>query len=138
MYAIHTNIQIEQAINDDLSLAVGYVGSAGRHLNVYRNINPINAVRHLADGRPVFGDDKLDPRFGWIVIAESTGTSRYDALAVQLRQRLSRGLQFSINYTLSRGVNDSPDGDREAIFLSDPTNRKADRGFSSADHAIHS
>ncbi len=133
MYAVHTNIQIEQAINDDLSLAVGYVGSAGRHLNVYRNINPINPVLHLADGRPVFGDDKLDPRFGWIVIAESTGTSRYDALAVQLRQRLSRGLQFSINYTLSRGVNDSPDGDREAIFLSDPTNRKADRGFSSAD-----
>jgi hypothetical protein len=133
MYAIHSNIQIEQAINDNLSLAVGYVGSAGRHLNVYRNTNPINPIRQLADGRPVFGDDKLDPRFGWIVIAESAGVSRYDALAVQLRQRLSHWIQFSLNYTLSRGVNDSPDGDREGIFLSDPTNRKTDRGFSSAD-----
>jgi hypothetical protein len=133
MYAIHTNIQIEQAINEDLSLALGYVGSAGRHLTVHRNINPINPVSYLADGRPVFGSDKLDRRFGRIIIAESTGGSRYDAFAVQLRQRFSRGIQFSINYTLSRGVNDSPDVHRDGAFLLDPTNRKADSGYSSAD-----
>lgn len=133
MYAIHTNVQVEQAINEDLSLAVGYVGSSGRHLNVYRNINPINPVRSLADGRPVFDSDKLYPDLGWIVIAESSGVSRYDSLAMQLRQRMSRGIQFSVNYTLSRAVNDAPDGDREAKFLSDPTNRNVDRGYSSAD-----
>lgn len=133
MYAIHSNIQLEQAITEDLSFAAGYVRSEGRHLNVYRNINPINPVRYLADGRPVFGDDRLDPRFGWIVIAESAGLAQYDALSLQLKQRLSRGLQFSINYTLSKGVNDAPDGDIEGIFLSDPTNRNLDKGYSSAD-----
>ena len=133
MYAIHSNIQIEQAITENMSFAAGYVHSAGRHINVYRNINPINPVRFLADGRPVFGNARLDPRFGRVVIAESDGVANYDALALQLKQRLSRGIQFSVNYTLSKAVNDSPDGDIEGLFLSDPTNRGLDRGFSSAD-----
>ncbi len=133
MYAIHSHIQLEQAITENMSFAVGYVHSAGRHLNVYRNINAINPVRFLADGRPVFGNDRLDPRFGTIVIAESDGVANYDALALQLKQRLSGGVQFSVNYTLSKAVNDTPDGDIEGLFLSDPTNRGLDRGFSSAD-----
>jgi hypothetical protein len=102
-------------------------------LNVYRNINPIYPERFLSDGRPVFGPGRLDPRFGWIVIAESAGVSNYDALALQLQQRLSRGIQFSIHYTLSKGINDAPDGDIEGTFLSDPTNRSRDKGYSSAD-----
>jgi len=133
MYAIHSHIQLDQAITDDLSFIVGYVRSAGRHLNVYRNINPINSVAQLADGRPVFGDDKFFPDLGWVVIAESAGSAQYDALALQLKQRLSRGVQFSVHYTLSRGINDAPDGDREGVFLSDPTNRSVDMGYSSAD-----
>lgn len=133
MYALHSNVQIEQALTADLSLAVGYVHSAGRHLNVYWNINPNDPVRYLADGRPVYGKARIDPRFGWIVIAESAGVASYDALSFQLKQRLSRGLQFSVNYTLSKAINDSPDGDIEGTFLSDPSYRGRDRGYSSAD-----
>ncbi len=132
-YAIHFNIQLEQAITENLSFAVGFVHSAGRHIPVYRNINPINPVRFLSDGRPVFGADRLDARFGTITIAESGGLSGYDALTLQLKQRFSRGLQFSLNYTLSKAINDTPDGDIEGLFLSDPTNRNLDKGFSSAD-----
>jgi len=133
MYAIHSNIQLEQAITENLSFAVGYVFSAGRKINVYRNINPTNTVGFLSDGRPIFGGERLDARFDWIVIAESGGNARYDALVLQLNRRLARGFQFSINYTLSRGINDAPDGDLEGIFLSDPSNRAVDKGFSSAD-----
>jgi hypothetical protein len=133
MYAVHSNIQLEQPITEDLSVALGYVYSAGRHINVYRNINPINPVRYLADGRPVFGDKRFDPRFNTIVIAESSGNARYDAFVLQLNQRLKRGIQFSANYTLSRGINDTPDGDLERIVQSDPSNRGFDKGYSSAD-----
>lgn len=133
MYAIHSNVQVEQAITNDLSFSAGYIRSAGRHINVYRNINPINPVRFLADGRPVFGADRLDPRFGWIVNAESAGVAGYDALTLQLMQRMTRGIQFSANYTLSKATNDAPDGDIEGTFLSDPTDRAFDRGNSSAD-----
>jgi hypothetical protein len=47
MYAIHSNIQLEKALTEDLSLAVGYVHSAGRHIPVYRSINPTKAIRFL-------------------------------------------------------------------------------------------
>ena len=133
MYAIHSNIQIEQAITENLSFAAGSVHSAGRQVPVYRNVNPINSVRFLSDGRPVFGTERLDARFGTITIAESGGVSGYDALTLQLKQRFSRGLQFSLNYTFSKAINDTPDGDIEGLFLSDPTNRNLDKGFSSAD-----
>jgi hypothetical protein len=132
-YAIQTNVQIEQALTENMSFAAGFVHSGGRHINVYRNINPIDIIGHLADGRPIFGSERLDSRFEDIVIAESTGVTQYDALALQLTQRLWRGIQFRANYTLSRAVNDTPDGDLEGLYLSDPTNRGFDKGYSSAD-----
>ena len=78
MYAIHTNIQLEQALTENLSFAVGYIHSGGRHIPVYSNINPINPIRFLADGRGVFNPTisaatRLDPRFNIIQRVESAG-----------------------------------------------------------------
>ena len=140
MYAIHSNIQLEQALTDDLSLAVGYVHSGGRHIPVHRSINAVNPIRFLADGRPVFGPERLDPRFNIIQLAESAGVSQYDALTVQLAKRFSKGIQFAANYTLSRAVDDAPeqnvtymDGNQLLRALSDPTNRALDKGYSYGD-----
>jgi hypothetical protein len=143
MYAIHSNVQLEQAITENLSLAVGYVHSAGRHIPVYRNINPINPVSFLADGRGVFSPTisaatRLDPRFDIIQMVESVGNSQYDALTLQLTKRFSRGLQFSANYTLSKATDDAPEqnlttGNIQDLVLSDPNNRRLDKGFSFAD-----
>ena len=137
MYAIHTNFQIEQAINENLSLAVGYVRSVGRHISVYRNINATNPIRFLADGRPVFSS-RLDARFNVIQMVEAAGNSNYDALTVQLTRRFSRGLQFSANYTLSKATDDAPEQNMvtasiQGLVLSDPTNRRLDKGNSFAD-----
>jgi hypothetical protein len=140
MYAIHSNIQFEQALTADLSFAVGYLHSGGRHIPVYRSINAIAPVRFLADGRPVFGPARFDPRFNIIQMAESVGVSQYDALTLQLTQRYSRGIQFSVSYTLSRAVDDAPeqnvtysDGNRFLRSLSDPTNRSLDKGYAYGD-----
>jgi hypothetical protein len=143
MYAIHSNIQFEQAITENLSLAVGYIHSGGRHIPVYRNINLIEPIRFLADGRPVFSTTisaatRLDPRFNVIQMVESVGVSQYDALTLQLTKRFSRGLQFSANYTLSKATDDAPEqnmttGNIQGLVLSDPTNRNLDIGYSFAD-----
>jgi hypothetical protein len=140
MYAFHSNIQLEQALTEDLSFAVGYLHSAGRHIPVYRSINAIDPDRFLADGRPVFGPARLDSRFNIIQMAESAGVSQYDAFTLQLSQRFSRGIQFAANYTLSRAVDDAPeqnvtysDGSRLLHALSDPTNRSLDKGYSFGD-----
>jgi hypothetical protein len=140
MYAVHSNVQLEQTLTGDLSFAVGYLHSGGRHIPVYRSINAIDPDRFLADGRPVFGSGRLDPRFNIIEMAESAGVSRYDALTLQLSQRFSQGIQFAAHYTLSKAVDDAPeqnvtysDGSRLLHALSDPTNRSLDKGYSYGD-----
>jgi hypothetical protein len=144
MYAIHSNAQLEQAITDNLSVSVGYLHSGGRHIPVYRNINPVGFVRFLADDRPVFGINRLDSRFKQILMAESAGVSRYDALTFQLAQRFSSGLQFSANYTFSKAIDDAPEQNvtyqggvggvtNTSLVLSDPTNRGTDKGYSYGD-----
>jgi len=143
MYALHSNIQLEQALTKNLSLAVGYIHSAGRHLPVYRSINSINPIRFLADGRPVYSRlpnplTRFDPRFNVIQMVEAAGVSQYDALTLQLTKRFSRGLQLSANYTLSKAEDDAPEqnlttGNIQGLVLSDPTNRSLDKGSSFAD-----
>ena len=150
MYAIHTNFQIEQAITENLSLAVGFVHSAGRHIPIYRQINCLPTGATLADGRPLFGiinpvtnvispcTNRIFPQFQNIQIVESVGVSNYNALTLQLTKRFSRGLQFSASYTLSKATDDAPEqnlttGNIQGLVLSDPTTRASDKGFSFAD-----
>jgi hypothetical protein len=148
MYAIHTNVQLEQALTEEMSLAVGFIHSAGRHLPIYRNINCLPVGGTLADSRPLFGTlagttitsctNRVFPQFQNIQMVESVGVSRYDALTVQLTKRFSRVLQFSSNYTFSKSTDDSPEqnmttGGIQGLVLSDPTNRAFDKGSSFAD-----
>lgn len=141
MYAIHTNVQIEQALSQNFALTLGYIRSAGRHIPVYRNINPINPVAFLADGRPQFNTavsaaTRLYPQFNNVLMAEAAGNSEYNAGTLSLTKRFSRGYQFSLNYTYSHSIDDAPEQNLVAVtsyVLSDPTNRARDRGNSVAD-----
>src|SRR4029453_4722006 len=103
-------------------------------------------LRFLADGRGVFSSTisaqyRLDPRFNIVQMAESAGNSQYDALTFQLTQRLSGGFQFTTHYTLSRAVDDAPEqnisyvavGTMGNLVLSDPYNRRLDKGYSFGD-----
>ncbi|MBP6002925.1 MAG: TonB-dependent receptor [Pyrinomonadaceae bacterium] len=143
MYATHANIQVEQAITSDLSVTAGFIHSSGRHIPLYRNINRINPLTTLADGRPIFSNTinattRFDPRFNNILLAESVGNSNYNALTLQLNKRFSNGYQFSANYTLSKSEDDAPEQNLVAtqvgnLVVQDPSNRKRDFGPSLAD-----
>lgn len=152
MYAMHYNVQLEQALSQDLSFTVGYIHSNGRHIPVYRNINCLPVSGTLADGRPIYGTftvnqttglvsiapctNRANPQFQNILQVESVGNSNYDAATFQLSKRLSQGYQFSVNYTLSRSVDDAPEQNLVAassLALSDPSNRNFDKGKSLAD-----
>ncbi len=154
MYAIHSNIQLEQAITENLSFAIGFIHSGGRHIPIYRNINCLPTGGTLADGRPFLGmrtinpttgavtilpcTNRIFPQFQNIQMVESVGVSQYDALTLQLAKRFSRGLQFSANYTLSKATDDAPEqntttGNIQGLVLLDPTNRRLDKGNSFAD-----
>ncbi|MEQ1762909.1 MAG: TonB-dependent receptor [Pyrinomonadaceae bacterium] len=142
LYAVHANIQLEQAISGNVSIAAGYFHSGGRHISAYRSINYI-PIRHLADGRPVFSQivnpaTRFDPRFNNILIAESAGTSSYDALTVQLIARNLKGVNISAHYTLSKATDDAPEQNiafpnGTNLFLANPLDRSFERGRSFTD-----
>ncbi|MCA1601158.1 MAG: hypothetical protein LC776_05795, partial [Acidobacteria bacterium] len=143
LFAFHTNAQVEQALSKNLSLTAGIIYSKGTHIPVYRNINPINPVSSLADGRPIFSSTisaatRLYPQFNNVLLAESVGNSNYTAGTISLNKRFWSGYQFSANYTYSHAIDDAPEQNLVAtqfsnLVLSDPTNRARDRGNSQAD-----
>jgi hypothetical protein len=78
------------------------------------------------------------PSWSNVFLAEAAGVSEYNALTLQLTKRFSRGLQFSVNYTLSKATDDAPEqnlstGAFQNLILTDPNNRRLDKGRSFAD-----
>ena len=131
------NVQYERAFGQNFYGSVGYTYVQGDLLPVIVNINPINPVSQLADGRPVFSstinaDTRLDPRFNQINVVQSLGDSTYNALMLQFGKRLSGGIQFDVNYTLGKGTDNAPLTTALSVQgddgVGDPTNLERDRG----------
>lgn len=131
------NVQFESSLGEQYYYSVGYTFVKGDLLPVVVNINPINPVRELADGRPVYNSaitsaTRLDPQFNQINTVQSVGDSTYNALITQFGKRLSNGIQFDLTYTLGKGTDNAPltsvlsvQGDDG---VSDPSNLERDRG----------
>ncbi|HEX4811015.1 MAG TPA: TonB-dependent receptor [Bryobacteraceae bacterium] len=136
-YAINSSIQITRQLFKNDSLTVGYVNTGGRNLEYLRNINLINPVSYLADGRPVYSSKvnattRLDPAVNNIALQDIGDNSSYNALIVNYAHRLSAGLTMNASYTWSHSIDDAPEANTYdgSIFVEDPTNRNRDRGNS--------
>jgi Carboxypeptidase regulatory-like domain/TonB dependent receptor len=127
-----TNAQVERALGTDMSIAVGYVNSTGRHLPVLIDVNLLPAGTALADGRPVFSATvnaatRVDPAFDHVNVFRSIAESKYHALTATFTKRMTHGWQAQATYTLAKGEDNAPltgtyvvgSGDDR---LSDPTN----------------
>src|SRR6185503_13053941 len=74
------NAQLERALGRDLTASIAVMYAKGSQLPVVTNINPINPVGTLADGRPIYNttanaQTRLDPRFNQILEVQSIGRS---------------------------------------------------------------
>jgi len=136
-YAINTSVQITRQLFQNDALTVGYVNTQGRNLEYLRNINLINPIGFLADGRPIYGPasaaTRLDPAFNNIALQDTGANSSYNALIVTYNHRLANGLTLNASYTWSHAISDAPEAnsyDQGSLFIEDPTNRNRDRGNS--------
>jgi hypothetical protein len=100
------------------------------------NINVINPIGTLADGRPIFSTatsaaTRMDPRFNAISVVQSNGLSTYKALTLQL-SRQARGFQFDVSYSYGKGIDNAPANGNLSFVSdgarSDPTNLNRDKG----------
>jgi hypothetical protein len=121
--AHHYTVTVEQQLARSAVLSVAYVGTIGRHLlrfttpnlgpsstlvpgafTVFQELVPVPEAigRVLPPARPVSGVGAIN-RF------ETTATSRYDSLQLQVRGRFHGYLQYQGAYTLSKALDDVSD-----------------------------
>ncbi len=136
-YVINSSIQITRQLTRNDALTVGYANGGGRNLEYLRNMNLINPVRYLADGRPVYGPASAatcaNPAYNNIALQDIGGNSSYNALIVNYRRQLAQGLLINASYTWSHSIDDVPEAnsyDQGTFFITDTINRRFDRGNS--------
>ncbi len=137
-YAINSSLQLERQLFKNDKVTIGYVNTNGRNLEYLRNLNLINPIAFVADGRPVYSTarnaaTRLDPLFNNIALQDIGANSSYNALILSYQRRLSAGLEVFGSYTWSHSISDAPEAnsyDQGSLFIEDPTNRRRDRGNS--------
>lgn len=120
------NVQVQRQLTEDTVIDVGYVGTRGRNLATYYNLN-----RQLL-GQP--NGTRLFPNLGDVNVRDDNGHSRYDSLQVQLERRFTRGFQYIASYTLSKAKDNSPGAfDSVGYRPQDPQNIELEYGNSNLD-----
>jgi hypothetical protein len=107
------NVQYERALGRDFTVSVSGMYARGNQLPVVTNINPINPIGALGDGRPIYSPTanaatRLDPRFNQILEVQSIGRSTFKAMTVSASKRYSKGLSMNVQYSLGKGLDNTP------------------------------
>ena len=91
-YTLEWNVAVEQALGQQQSLTVSYVGAAGRRLLQTAYVISPNSS------------------FGSVNLVGNAATSDYGALQAQFQRRLSHGLQALTSYTWSHSIDTASAG----------------------------
>ena len=114
-YVQQGRLGYERELGKNMSFAATYMFFKGVHLSRTRDINlPAPTLVTFTDGSssfsvPRFLGARPVPGYARINLFESTGNSRYHALALQLQRRFAKGWQFLATYTFSKSKDDRPD-----------------------------
>jgi hypothetical protein len=126
-YSTQWNFFIQRQLQDDLTVDIGYVGSASRKQIGY---SPFNNA--LTPGPGAIQSRRLLPNFGDLDGGSNQFAGSYNALQATLKKRFSRSLQFNLNYTWQKAL-DNQSSLAENQKTQDPFNRRLDWSRSSWD-----
>ena len=122
-YVQNFNLNIQHQLSRNVVLQVGYVGSQGRKLFRYRDINqPVNPA--ISTARP-FDNGPFAPSGGtffYVNQLETTASSSYNALQTSLTVRQRRGFSAQFNYTWSHSIDNASDGQDYVANATQPDN----------------
>jgi outer membrane receptor protein involved in Fe transport len=97
------NIQYQRQLTDDTALSIAYVGTRGRNLSLYYNLN--GNIREVGTNVPCPNGRTTAPCYsngGRVNVRDDNGKSQYDSLQVQLNRRFSNSWQYRVAYTYSK------------------------------------
>src|SRR5262249_34349763 len=101
-YQMQSNLGWSHEVNSNTVITADYVNSLGRDLNFRPRVNQRifgTTIRRISALLPT----ALNPNANSNRPAASLGQSRYDAVILSVRRRLSNGIDFNAAYTLQRG-----------------------------------
>jgi hypothetical protein len=100
------SLRVDQSVASNTLLSVGYVGERGYHLLATTDAN--TAIPTTLNGQAYFApkSPRANPSLSNARYEVSSGYSNYNALQADLTQRFAHGLQFRVNYTFSKSLDD--------------------------------
>ena len=107
------NVNLQQQVGPHGVFQIGYVGSQGRNLFRFRDINQATAT-----------SPSPFPNYEYINQFESSASSRYNALQTSLKLTAWHGLTSTMNYTLSKSEDNASDGQDQVPDTSQPDNSR--------------
>ncbi|MDX2154351.1 MAG: TonB-dependent receptor [Bryobacteraceae bacterium] len=123
-YVQNYNLNIQQGLGKATVLQVGYVGSAGRHLSLIRNINFANPGAGTVQSRRPFNTQY--PTLAAINELNSIGNSHYNSLQASVRTTRWKNITLNANYTYGKAI-DNGSNVRNAL-PADSNNLGRERG----------
>lgn len=122
-YVQNYNLNLEQQISKGLVLQLGYVGSQGRKLFRYRDINqPVNPA--VSTGRP-FDNGPFAPSGGtfyYVNNLESSSASNYNGLQASLNVQDRHGINSSLSFSFGHSIDNASDGQDYVANATQPDN----------------
>jgi len=113
-YVQEWNLTMEYALTRTLSLQAGYVGEQGQHIEDYGNLNqwtvnndPTSAPFYNSPYIGVNTPSATAVGSSPLLVTESRAMMNYNALQAVLRQRLTNGLEYIVNYTYGKAMTNS-------------------------------
>jgi hypothetical protein len=134
-YVQNYNLNLEQQLGAKTAATIAYVGSQGRKLFRFRDINqptPLTGVRPFDLGPFTPSGTK----FGVVNQFESSASSAYNSLQARLSVRNLHGLSSALNYTYSHSIDTASDGQDYVPNAAVPDNSfsaRSNRGNSNFD-----
>src|SRR5437868_3603031 len=122
-YVQNFNLNVQRELARNVVVELAYVGSQGRKLFRYRDINqPVNPA--VSTARP-FDNGPFAPSGGtffYVNQLETTANSSYNALQASLTLRQRSGFTTMINYTWSHSIDNASDGQDYVANATQPDN----------------
>jgi hypothetical protein len=123
-YIQQVNLQVQHELTSNTLVSVGYIGSFGRHLTRYYNLN--RQYFNAAGGTRQF------PLLGDVNVQDTEGASSYNSLQAAIERKLTNGWQLLASYTYGHAIDDST-GPFDGPSPQDVRNLRAERANSSLD-----
>jgi outer membrane receptor protein involved in Fe transport len=134
------NLTIEQELSNKTAFSIAYVGTKGRDLVNWRDLNAcaVSGVPCGDPGNPKpfdsrFPDTTGAPLYNHVLQLNNDGYSNYNSLQIAYKVRDIHGLTGQVNYTWSRAF-DTGSANRGGTFLSDYQNPyNVSKGYAPSD-----